>query len=132
MSKKDTPVFDKLSPRKKKFVMEHVTGKSAIEAVVAAGYSPTPSNVSQTAVRVANDPNVQRAITEIIMDQYPNAGEEVINVLKSFIRDETLSASQRMAAIDRLASYQGWAAPKKSQSVKALVDLSKYKLPGSK
>lgn len=130
--KKDTPNFDQLRPKQKRFVMEALQpGNTLAKAVVAAGYKDNPHAVAAQSMDLMNNPKVQRAISEIVMDMYPNAGEECIDLLRRFIHDDSLSPRERMDAMKMLASFLGWQAPSKHQTVKAIVNMSKYQLPGS-
>lgn len=120
----------RLTPKQAKFVAAALEpGVSQKDAVKKAGYLvKSDRNARVMAAKLMNNTAVQKRMDELISEEYPEAGNEAISVLRAILRDDTLPPKTRMEAIDRLARYKGWAAPTKSLNIKANVD--KYKLPG--
>lgn len=122
--------FDKLLPRQKKFVMEVLQpGNTVKDAVAAAGYSTHPQTLHTQGAALMSNPKIQRAISEIIEDVYPDAAQESIAVLQGIIRDSLSSNTDKMNAIKMLGMFKGWNAPTKHDSRKLVVNVDKYKLP---
>lgn len=109
-----------LNRRQRLFVKELVNNpeKSAKEAYMQV-YDTKPNVAVNSASRLLLQPHVQESIREAIERKYPDIADKASNTLQSFMDDSNLSPRDRMAAIDRIASYMGWEAPKRSVNLKA-------------
>jgi len=124
----------RLSIRQQRFVrgvMQPST--SPAEAVIQAGYDVKDKGSAQSlAVNMMKSPRIQKAITEVLDELYPNSGNDSIRVLREIINSPAEKTADRIKAIETIAKFQGWNAPTKHQSLSAKLDMSKYQLPMSK
>ena len=119
----------RLTVKEQKFVKAVLEpDMSQAKAVVKAGYKTTKLNATKMGSQMMAKPHIAKAIAQVIDEEFPEAGNRAVQVLREILNDEESSPMVRMKAIEMLGKFKGWQAPTKSMSIKA--DLGKYKLPG--
>lgn len=124
---KDRPTYRKLRPRQKKFVMELAHGADAIQA--AKTVYPAATNAKDRIQKSLANPRIQNALVEVLDHMYPDLKKNMSEVLIGLLNDSE-SKQIQLKALEMLVKVYGFAAPAKSQSLHAHVNVEKYKLPG--
>lgn len=100
------------------FVREYVKDFNATQAAIRAGYAP--DSARQQASENLSKHDIQEAITQFRAEAESAAVatlREALETATEWMRNEELSVRERLAAMERLAKFNGWDAPEKRQEV---------------
>jgi hypothetical protein len=118
----ETPNFNKLTPKEKKFVVEKVKGKSNIQAVISSHDVTTKESAKSMASQLMAKPEIQMSITEL-MDHCGIDKPYRIRRLKQIIDSSDLNIVHK--GLDLSFKLDGSYAPEKHLGIIIYEDVSK-------